>query len=415
MIYHLKIFLRSLRRNYIYSGINIAGLALGITASALIFLWVHHERSFDTCYPDTKQIYRITNTSEWDGKTEISSSTSLPFIRACKSDIPEIEDIAVLLDMQQIDAITVNNTAFSVKKGDGVYVDRAWLEMFHSQLLYGSFEAFGNHPFSVVLTESEAKKYFGNSQATGQIIRINNADYTVQAVLKDNPSNSSFRFNIMASIDAVLSDAGQRRNLEQWGWAMWTTFVKLHSDVDVLQVTQKMNDILTKNNRNSTAGLQSLTDIYFGDVGDFNKGNAKQVSIFALLGILLLCTACINYINLTTAKVSMRAKEVGIKKIVGAKRMSLFLQFVSETLIISLTATLFALFLILLLSPPYQSLLNLPISFSSPVIWIITGVALLFATILNGIYPALILSSFHPYRYLVWFVNPRLLYQKTQE
>jgi len=122
-----------------------------------------------------------------------------------------------------------------------------------------------------------------------------------------------------------------------------------------------------------------------------------MVSIFSLLGILLLCAACINYINLTTARVTQRAKEVGVKKIVGAKRWSLFLQFVAESFILSLAATIIALFLILVLTPLYQSLVgDIPVSFSSPVIWIVTGIALLFVTILNGIYPALMLSSFHP-------------------
>ena len=398
MLFHIRIFLQTLRKNYTYTGINIGGLAIGITASVLIFFWVHHERSFDRFHPDAERIYRILVTTKYEDNTSVGASTSLPFIQACESEIPEIETIAVLLNMRQIEAVTVNNTVFSVKREDGVYVDKAWLEMFHSELLYGSFEAYGNHPYSVALTESGAKKYFGDAQATGQIVRINNDDYMVQAVVKDHPSNSSFRYHIMASSEAVLSDPGQRRSLQQWGWMMWTTFVKLHPDADISQVVQKMNDILPENARNIyEASLQLLTDIYFSGIDSFNQGNAKMVSIFGFLGILLLCTACINYINLTTAKVTQRAKEVGVKKIVGANSRTLFLQFVTETFIVSLAATLVALYLIRLLVPQYQSLIgDIPVSFSSPVIWIITGIALIFVTILNGIYPALMLISFHP-------------------
>ena len=310
MFYHLKIMLRNLSRNSTYSAINIAGLAIGITASVLIFMWVYHERSYDRFYPDTERIYRITNTHTYREQTRVGESSSLPFIQACRSEIPEIETVAVMSTyIYPFEMIKVNNTFFPVK-GDAVYLDRAWLEMFHSQILEGSFEAFGAHPFSVALTESGAKKYFGNEQATGQIIRINNADYTVQAVVKDNPTNSSFRYNIMASTESVLSDASTRQRLEQWGWSYWICFVKLRQDADVSQVAQKMNDIYTKNNYpNTEASLRLLTDIHFeADISNsfFVHGNSKTVSIFGLLGILLLCTACINYINLTTARVTMR-------------------------------------------------------------------------------------------------------------
>ena len=402
LFYHLKIFLRNLRRNATYSVINIGGLTIGIIASVFIFLWVHHERSFDRCYPDTERIYRVTNTITFGDVSQVVESSPLPFVEACKSDIPEIEAIAVMLQLQQIEAIKVNNTVFSVK-GNAAYTDRAWLEMFHNQLVEGSFEAYGNHPFSVALTESGANKYFGDRQAIGQIIRINNADYMVQAVVKDNPSNSSLRYQIMVSSDAVLSDASQRRNLEQWGWNVWITFVKLRPDADVSQVAQKMTDIYANKYppvMKAEASLRMLADIHFEtDVKSeiFVHGSRKTVSIFSVLGILLLCTACINYINLTTARVTMRSKEVGVKKIVGAKRLTLFLQFIAESFVICFIATMIALYLILIFALQYHSLAgNVAISFSSPVIWTIAGIALLFTTILNGIYPALILSSFQP-------------------
>ena len=414
MLFHIKIFLQTLRRNYTYSGINIAGMAIGITASVLIFLWVHHERSFDSFHPDAGRIYRIVNTITYDGEPRVGASISLPFIQACQSEIPEIENLAVFLFMSGIDAVTVDNTAFPVKTGEGAYVDRAWLEMFNSPLLYGSFEAYGNHPFSVALSESAAKKYFGDEQATGKIIHINHADYTVQAVVKDHPTHSSFRFHIMASPEAVLSDPVQRTNLQRWGWTMWMAFVKLRPDADLSQVTQKMDDIYAKNwnlsdNMSVATDLQSLTDMYFSGVQTLASGNAKMVSIFALLGILLLCTACINYINLTTAKLTQRAKEVGIKKIVGARRGELFFQFIVESFIVSLAATLVALYLMLILAPLYQTLVgDIPVSFSSPVIWIITGIALLFVTLLNGVYPALMLSSFQPMNVLKGMSLPKI-------
>jgi len=229
MFYHLKIFLRNMRRNVTYSGINIAGLSIGIAASVLIFLWVYHERTFDTCYPDTGRIYRIINTYTFGDITSINARTSLPFIRACETDISEIESTAVLFFSQPIESVIVNNTVFSVKSmEEGVHVNKAWLEMFHNQLIDGSFEAFGSHPFSVALSESGAKKYFGDELAIGQTVHINYADYMVQAVVKDNPSNSSFQYHIMVSIEAMLSDSVQSPNLEQWGRNM-ESFCKISS------------------------------------------------------------------------------------------------------------------------------------------------------------------------------------------
>ena len=394
MFYHLKIFLRSIRRNFTYSSINISGLAIGITASVFIFLWVYHERSFDRFHPDAERIYRITSTGKSGAKRTLECSP-LPLIQGCKTDIPDIETVAIMYNIP-FEAILVNNTPFYVKE-DAAYVNKAWLEMFHSQIVDGSFEDYGNHPFSVALTESGAKKYFGDTTVIGQIVRINNDDFTVQAVVKDNLINSTYRYNIMATTDAVRLAQWQR----QWGWFQWITFVKLHRNTDESQVAQKITDIYTKNDQdNIEASLRSLTDIHFEtDIYEsrFVRGDSKTVSIFGLLGILLLFTACINYINLTTARVTLRSKEVGVKKILGAKRLTLFLQFVAEAFIFSLAATMIALFLIKTFLPQYQSLVgNIALSFSSPAIWTITGIALLFTTILNGVYPALLLSSFHP-------------------
>ena len=411
--------LRNLRRNFTYSAINITGLAVGITASVLIFLWMYHERSFDTCYSDTERIYRTVTNMNTLGQNRDYGKTSFPFIQACQNEIPEIETVAIFTNnVMYIDLITVNHTIFSVG-GEASRVNRACLEMFHNTVLDGSYEAFSNHPYSVALTESGAKKYFGDSRAIGQLIRIDDVDYTVQTVVKDNPTNSSFRFQIMASIDAVLADPNQRQNRENWGSMNWIFFAKLHPDADVSQISQKMTDIQEKNymKQMKEAGfeatcemrLELLTDMYFSEVDSIVNGNLKMVSIFTLLGILLLCIACINYINLTTARVTQRSKEVGIKKIVGAKHRSLFLQFVAESFIISLIATLIALCLMLISTPLFQMLVgDIPVSFSSPVIWIITGIALFFVTILSGVYPALMLSSYHPVNSLKGMSLPKV-------
>ena len=396
MFYHLKIILRNLLRGGIYSAINIGGLAIGIAAFVLIFLWMYHERSFDTSYPDTMRIYRIINTNQQEVENRTSASVSLPLIRACESEIPEIETIAINL-LGLVESIKVNNEVFFLKSGEGIIINRAWLEMFNSSLLDGSFDEYEKHPFSVALTESGANKYFGNAQAIGQIIHFDDADYTVQAVVKDNPSNSSFRYHIMVSTGARFSDQSRMLTMNQWGRNSLRSFVKLSPGADFSLVNQKMNDIYKRNEHNFVASLESLTDMHFSNATGNASGNAKMVSTFSLLGILLLCIACINYINLTTARVTQRSKEVGIKKIVGAKRRSLFSWFAAESFVLSFAATVIALFLIRVFTPLYHTLVgDIPVSFSSSTVWTVTGITLLFVTVLNGVYPALMLSSFHP-------------------
>ena len=396
MFYHLKIILRNLRRNFTYSAINIAGLAIGITASVLIFLWVHHERSFDRFHPDAERIYRVFNSIDW-GESDpfIFESSPYPLALAIDRDIPEVESTSMMY-VQMIDGVKVGDEVFSVGLS-AVRVNKAWLEVFDYEPVDGSFDAFGNHPFSVVLTETEAAKYFGKSRAVGQTIRIDNADYTVQAVVKDNPSNSSFQYNVLASIDAVLKEDMQ----QNWGNYNLMVFVKLRPGADAAQVCEKINGILAGNI--ATAYMRPLTDIHFETGADYYivHGNKRMVSIFALLGILLLCTACINYVNLATARANVRSKEIGMKKIVGARRVALVTQLVAESFICCLIAVVLSLLFIAMLFPHYQIFAgNLGFSFASPVMWTVMGIVLLVITVLNGVYPALALSSFRPVNFL---------------
>jgi ABC-type antimicrobial peptide transport system permease subunit len=399
MFYHFKIILRNLRRNFTYSAINIAGLTIGITVSVLIFLWVHHERSFDRYYPDADRIYSVLNSLKFGtGDPWIFSSSPYPLVLAMGNDIPEVESIAMMYT-NMIDGVKVGDEVFSVKSA--VRVNKTWFEMFDYKLVDGSFDAFGNHPFSVVLTETEAAKYFGKSKAVGQTISLDNADYTVQAVVKDNPSNSSFQYGLMASVDAVLKED----MLQDWGNFNLITFVKFRSGVDVTQVCEKINDILHGNKFDmATVFMRPLTDIHFEtDQANFYivHGNKRMVSIFGLLGILLVCMASINYVNLATARANVRSKEIGMKKIVGARRSALFAQLVAESFIYCLIAVALSLLFIAMLLPRYQTFAgNVEFSFASPVLWTIMGIVLLVTTALNSIYPAMMLSSFRPLNFM---------------
>jgi len=235
MFYHLKIFLRNMRRNYTYSGINITGLAIGITASVLIFMWVHHERNYNRFYPDADRIYRVFNSIKFGDNDPYIFPSTYPLAMAISNNIPEVES-AAMMSSSMFNRFRVGDEIFSGLSG--VYVNKTWLDMFYYKPVDGSFDAFGNHPHSIVLTETEAAKCFGESRAVGQVITMNDADYTVQAVVKDNPSNSSFKYNVMASINSVLNEnAGQ-----DWNGFNFFIFVKIHRNADAVQVCENIND-----------------------------------------------------------------------------------------------------------------------------------------------------------------------------
>ena len=398
---YFKIAWRNLFRNKATTFINLFGLSVGMTAAVLILFWVQNEISFDNYHPDADNIYRITNTLKVNASEAwVWESSPMPMADAAKNEIPEIEKSARLLTTGNI-VFNINNKLFSEEKC--AYVDKNWFGIFRYDLVSGDIMAFNQNPFSIILTETIAKKYFGNNYSAGKVIRIDNKNYTVAAVIKDNPSNSSFQFDVLIQLDAHLSNPETRKNDESWGNFGYLTFLKLRPDANASLVTKKLNAILIKNKKDNTvvAGLQPLKKIYFEEglqSSVLAHGNEKTTYVLSALALLLLITACINYVNLTTAKASLRAKEVSVRKIVGAQRTALFYQFMAESLSVSLLSLLITLLLIQLSIPGFNALTekHFLLSIKSITIWKVLLGTLFFATVLNGIYPAVLLSSFKP-------------------
>ena len=227
----------------------------------------------------------------------------------------------------------------------------------------------------------------------------------MQAIVKDNPTNSSFQFGVLIPLEAYLHDPEQRKNDQSWNNFNYITFVQLHDNADPKTALQKLTASFQKHKNGDTKAtldLTPLTAIHFDQEittgPSLQIANVKTVYIFSVMAIVLLVIACINYVNLTTAKASLRAKEVSIKKIMGANRWSLFTQFLTESFIVSLVALVLSLALIYFLLPFFNSLTERTFVFSvtSPNIWPVLLGTLAVATVLNGIYPALMLSSFEP-------------------
>ncbi|MGG9964123.1 ABC transporter permease [Ferruginibacter sp. SUN106] len=400
---YLKVALRSILKNKVTGFINIFGLSVGMTASVFIFLWVQNESNFDNYHPERDNIYRVTNAIAID-KNEKWTWEASPMLLAdaAKKEIPGVEKSArIIPNFWGAPVLNIDHKLFAEKTS--AWVDKSWFSIFHYDFIAGSPAAFGSDPFSIILTESKAKKYFGDVNPVGQTVLVDTVNYKVQAVIKDNPVNSSFQFDILLQMDGRLANPNVYKNDLTWNNFNYITFLQLKPATNTALVATSLNAIIDKHrtNDNDSVSLQSLKGMYFeSDLqsSDFPHGNKKITFIFTLLGLLLLVIACINYVNLTTAKASLRAKEVSMRKILGAQRQGLFFQFIIESLTISIIALIITIVLIKLCLPVFNVIteINFTLPLSSLAMWKVLGGTLILASVLNGLYPAALLSSFKP-------------------
>lgn len=395
---YLKSALRSFWKSKTSSFINITCLTVGMTTVVLILLWVENELSYDKYHPSSNQIYRVTTHSSDNNTSEFSS---LLLADAAKQEIPAVEKTARLFTASFYQPGFILNGE-RVREKKYAYVDEGWFSMFHYDILEGTTMGFGKNPFSLILTRSAAKKYFGDHSAVGQFIQVDSINYVVQAVIKDNPANSSFQFDIWMPNAAYLADFKNRRNEESWNSGNYLTFIQLKENADPQIASKQLNALLNKNlsDPKSSLSLLPLGDIHFENTANssISHGNSMTVLIFSILAALILLTACINYVTLTTAKAGSRAKEVSVRKIIGARRRHLFVQFLFDSLVICCLAAAFTLILVQLLLPIFNSITEkeflLPLT--SATLWKVLALTLFVTLVFSSVYPALLLSRFSP-------------------
>ncbi|AYL94840.1 ABC transporter permease [Mucilaginibacter celer] len=399
---YFKVAFRNLIKHRTTAFINIAGLTVGITAAVFIMLWVQNEYSFDNYHKDVDNIYRI-KTKLTLTKTEVWDWESSPYLLgpAAKQEIPGIKNYTFLWPGYMI---TVHHDNQLITEKKYAFIDANWFKVFHYDFVAGSAESFSKNPFSLILTQSTAKKYFGDGEAVGKTLRVDSMNYQVQAVVKDNPANSSFQYDMLIPVEAKLSNPHEKQQSAEWGNYSGLTFLKLQPGINVKDVGKKLTDIIRKNNKgseNTTMSVIGLREMHF-ETGllstSFEKGNLKLVNIFLILAFLLVATACINYVNLTTARSSVRAKEVSVRKIVGAGRGQLFGQFMSESLVVSFLALSFAILFIQLCLPWFNEVTEKHFvqPLASVTTWLLLLGTLVVCFVFNGLYPAILLSSFKP-------------------
>jgi putative ABC transport system permease protein len=416
---YFKIALRNLTRNKVYSFINIAGLSLGLACSMLIILYVKDEVSYDRFHREVNRIYRITSQSFNKKENKIDWNSNTGYLQGPRftANIPGIQSFVRIGDQRR-----------DIKKGTDITshemldVDSNFFSMFNFPLIEGNPKTCLSDPHSIVLSEDEAKKQFGTRQALGKTIMMKNEDdfipYTVTAVTKKCPQNSSIKFEILVPMQESVKDA---QNSENWFNFFLNTFIILSPQADAKMIETKMKKFYEQDTKEA---IRSLTSKYGPEVADWkahyqlqpllemhlskelaarnglsDPSNPVYSYILSGIAIFILLIASINFVNLTIARSVKRAKEIGIRKVVGGERKQLIIQFLGESLLICFLAFSFAVLIVQWILPVFNDLSNKALALSYLFdIRLVAGYILLFllTAFLAGFYPALVLSGYNP-------------------
>jgi putative ABC transport system permease protein len=394
---YLKITWRNLLRHKAFSLINITGLAIGMASSALILLWIQNEVSYDQFHEKKDRLYEVYNRSVFDGHLWCWGTTPKVMAKTLKHDYPQIEETARTTDNNFL--FTVGDKHLNVQ---GNFTDPGFLTMFSFPLVNGNPKTALNGVHNIVITQKLSKKLFGNENSMGKTIKIDsNAYFTVTGVLKDLPNNTRFDFEYLLPWEYMKKIGWDD---EYWGnnsiqtWALLKPGVtEAQADASIIHLTKSHSD--TKDIDQFLHPL-SKWRLYsnFDEKGKVSGGRIAIVRIFSLIAAFILLIACINFMNLSTARSEKRAREVGIRKVVGALRNSLIYQFLGESVIIALIAGIIALVAVQISLSGFNMLTEkqLFVPYGNPVFWLIFLLYILFTGIISGSYPALYLSSFKP-------------------
>ena len=400
---YLRIAFRNLWRHKGFSLLNIVGLTVGMVAFFLIFLYVRFELSYDKMYSKADRIYRIVCDIKTPTETLHASEPSWAVPPHLAAELPEVET-AIRVGMGDNWLVYRGDQQFAQE--DVAFADSLFFQVFDLPLLKGDRRTALKEPNSVVLTEKTAKIFFGNADPMGQSLALTRGKIhaKVTGVMKDIPDNSSIKASMIVSVRTIVD----RGIDDQWGNYGPQAFVLLKPGAKAIGLEKKFPGFLEKLNGREmkeskmvpTLTLEKLRDVYLRSTRDGSKtGNITNVYIFSIIGAFILLIACINFINLTTARSADRAKEVGIRKVVGAMRGQLARQFTGESVILCLIAYLFAVLFTALLIHPFNQIAGKIVSpgifAESSDLLILLGIAILIG-IAAGIYPALVLSSYQP-------------------
>ncbi|WP_166334943.1 ABC transporter permease [Sphingobacterium chungjuense] len=400
---YFTIALRNLQKNKAFSAINIIGLAIGMAGCLMIALWLQNMLSMDRYHKKDDRLYIISNRDDYQGSQFAWISTPKILGEAMGAEFADVESYSRYGDENHF------LTTYHDKKikTHTTFVDPGFFELFDFPLIAGEKDGLLQDPTSIVLTESKAQALFGEEDPIGKIIKIDSVNQVqVQAVMKDLPANSSFDFEALVSWDYAKKIGYYDEN---WANNSIITYILLKVNVRLADFNDKIKTFARDHTNSNNSFSKNTSEIFAtpyrdhylynnGKGGAYTSGRIDLVRLFAWIGGFILLVACINFMNLSTAKSELRAKEVGVRKVVGARKKSLIMQFLSESMLISLLAMILAVIIMIVELPYFNQLVSkdLSISFMTPTTWLFLVAFALFTGVLAGIYPAFFLSAFAP-------------------
>jgi len=396
---YFKIAFRNIKRYSAHSILNITGMAIGMACAFLLLLWVYDEWSYDRHFENASDLYRvIERQNSPGGEVTLLAPVQNAIAPALKNEYPEIIRFSRII-----------HTPLTLKKKDEfieetvVVVDKDFLKMFSVEFVRGDSNTALNDPHNIVITEETAHKYFGDEEALGKTLPSRGYDVTVTGVVKSFPPNSHLHFDFLVPIEWI---AGAGSTINDWSdQGRSYSYVQLKKGTDSNRLEEKIRDLIKHHIKGSDAeiSLQNIKNIHLYSSGKYlydisGHGDITYVMIMGLIAIFILLIACINFMNLSTAQSAMRAKEIGVRKVAGAKKRKISGQFIGESLLIVLIAHLIAMILVELLLPEFNTLTGkqLAVNYKSAGLYIGLISIILFCGLLAGSYPAFYLSSLKP-------------------
>lgn len=394
---YFKIAFRNLWKNKGYSALNIFGLAIGITCASLIFLWVENEMDYDSSIPEQEQVFYVPTNQMYEGEWQTFYSSPGPLAEALKTEIPEVEKAGRMWSSSLLFSVDDN-----VINSSGRYADPDMIDIFGLSFIEGNAKNAFQKLNSIVITEETANRLFGKDpRILGKSVRVNNAEtLEITGVIKDLPDNFSFSFNWLAPFEQFAKDKEWTKG---YGNNFADTFVKLTPDANVAAVNVKVRKMIPSKAEDSDteAILHSSKDWHLRSKfknGKIVGGAIEFVRLFTFIALIILLIACINFMNLSTARSEKRANEVGVRKALGSGKKSLMMQFISEALLTASIASVLSILFLFILLPQFNILIEkqLSLGLTNPMhLLFLLGITLV-CGVFAGLYPAFYLSSFKP-------------------
>lgn len=403
---YLLTAIRNLQKQFTYSIINIFGLGLGLSVSLLLAVWIIHELSYDRFHTNADKIYRVSMDISFGGQSASHSISPTALLPALQRNFPEVKTGIRVYNPSSYNPFIVKKDDNFFREDQFYFADSTFFQVFTYPLLQGNPESALKLPNSVVLTTRMAKKYFGEGDPLGQTLLINGQnEYTVTGVTNDAPDNSYLQFDFIGSFSSLRVSKE-----EVWWSANYQTFVLLEDKTNLNTLETKTNELVKEALGDQLSNPGDYVKYSWTNVRDIHirskaqtemepVGNIQYVYLFGVIAFIIILIASINYVNLATARASFRAKEVGVRKVVGATKKQLISQFIGESIVICSLALVFALLLSQLLLPTFNSLTGKNFShdfFLTPTFLLTTLVAMLVIAISSGAYPALAITAFKP-------------------